>query len=523
MNLGRRNAPGLITPNLPIDQVHAAMRSITPAIKNASEAKSYLTTKAWALPGEEISLHTLARILFATLTENSKIPLQAANPIVAVAYLITEEIESGIKLDISDAISKHLLDSLLPIAADFEAKLDQHTQSVNEAIKSYTEMTERIQLTQDKLDNAAKKANSNAKSYSQAVTSNPPLPSPPAATHSHIQIRNREEIKKRQVLINFTKTTDLALDNFDEHMLSRKALEALNTTWVAAPEPKPAHPKLKAATLMRNGGLLLELDSSASADWLRETTPRDSFLSNLGSGANIKDRSYQVIVQFVPIQFNPEDTEQLRQYESFNGLAPHSILKAEWIKPIKDRKPTQKVATMRVYHRTAESANVILKEGASILSKRVIPKKPKKEPIRCLRCQRFGHERRACQATAPRCGKCADQHETDSCPADRFNPKCANCSGHHPSYDRDCPRFWDKCHQIDGRCPENKLAFYPTDEPWSWVTFDQAIQHEQPNDPPHPSNHNPPPNFYTSGPNNTPLGRPSPNNRQSQFHPPPPQ
>ena len=179
------------------------------------------------------------------------------------------------------------------------------------------------------------------------------------------------------MLINFIRTSDLELDNFDEHTLSRKALKALNTTWITTADPKPTHPKLKTATLLHNGGLL-ELDSSTSANWLKEATPRNSFLSNLGLGAAIKDRSYQVIVQFVPTQFNPEDNNQLRLYEEFNGLEPLSVLKAEWIKPIKDCKPTQKVTTMRVYHK---SANVILKQGASIMNKRVIPKKPKKEPI----------------------------------------------------------------------------------------------------------------------------------------------
>ena len=41
------------------------------------------------------------------------------------------------------------------------------------------------------------------------------------------------------------------------------------------------------------------------ANWLKEETPHDTFLANLGSGANIRNRTYQVIAHFVPIQFNP--------------------------------------------------------------------------------------------------------------------------------------------------------------------------------------------------------------------------
>ena len=113
----------------------------------------------------------------------------------------------------------------------------------------------------------------------------------------------------------------------------------------------------------------------------------------MGSGAKIKNRTYQVILQFVPIQFKPEDSDHHRQLEDFNNLPTMLILKAEWIKPIKNRKATQKVATLRLYLNTATAANTILKGGASIFNKRTIPKKPKREPIRCLRCQCFGHER----------------------------------------------------------------------------------------------------------------------------------
>ena len=316
----------------------------------------------------------------------------------------------------------------------------------------------------------------------------PPPPHITNNTHAQIQIRNREEIKRQQVLINFDKGSDFDLDYLDEYTLSRKALDAINSTWTTAQDPKPTSPKLKAATLMRNGGLLLELDSAQAADWLRKPAPRDSFLSNLGLGANIKDRFYQVIVQFAPIQFDPNDNDQLHQYEIFNGLETDSIVKAEWIKPAKDRKPHQKVATLRIYHKDATSANIILKHGAYILNKRTVPKKPKKEPIRCLRCQCFGHKCCDCKNATPKCGRCADPHETATCPTDNYLPKCSNCTGQHPSYDRECPSFREKCHQIDSRCPENKLVFYPTDENWTWTTYEHVSPPPEPNSPPRYNN-----------------------------------
>ena len=275
---------------------------------------------------------------------------------------------------------------------------------------------------------------------------------------------------------------------------------------------------------MCNGGLLLELDSPAAANWLKKDSTRERFLTNLGSGACIKDRSYQVILQFVPIFFNPEDKDQLRQYEIHNNLEPLSVLKAEWIKAPKDRKPKQEVATLRVYHSTAASANKVLCKGTSIFNRRVVLRKPKREPIRCLHCQRFGHERRHCKASQPSCGRCADVHETDQCKALRDQFSCANCMGPHPSYDRKCPHFWDKCRQIDSRRPENNLAFYPTDEAWTWSTLEYNTNSESPLPPPRPAPGIPRPPVLRQTRLPFPFVPPTPTNeQQSQPQSNPPQ
>jgi hypothetical protein len=474
---GKRMPSGSFKPTQPIEQVHESMRAIPSAVKNAEEARTYLYTKCWLTPADQITLETLARTLFGiVLDPPAKLNKEAANPILAVAYLITEKLEDNIRLNVADTITKHLLDALLPITNNIQEKFNTHLQAITDSNKSYLELNEKLQQTQERLEDSAQKATTPIRTYSQAAATpptQPPPPFPPATpnvAYSQLQVKNREEIKKRQVLIDFDNDENPSLEVLNEETLTRKAKDALNATWVAATDPKPERPVLRTITLLKNGGLLLELDSTDSADWLRTPRVRESFLVGLGSGANIKDRTYQVIVQFVPIQFDPEDQEHLRQYELYNGIEANSVLKAEWIKPIKARTSIQRVATMRVYHRDAESANKILSEGASVFNKSTVPRKPKKEPIRCLFCSRFGHERRDCAFESPRCGRCTDTHETNTCTASPAQFKCVNCSGNHPSYSRDCPAFIDRCRQTDSRRPENSLVFYPTDEPWTWAT-----------------------------------------------------
>ena len=378
---------------------------------------------------------------------------------------------------------------------------------------------------------SARQAATQVRPYNQVAATQPPLPIQPAhpITHSQLQIQNRERIKRRQVLVDFKKTESLQLEIMDEKTMTRKAGDAIRTIFAVASEPKPVEVKLKSGTLLRNGGLLLELNSDEAANWLKSDEVLTSFLENVGSGASVKNRTYQVIVQFVPVSFDPEDDEHIRAYEEHNNIANGSIAKAEWIKPVKDRKTGQKVATLRVYHRDAESANTILKQGAYVFTKRVVPKRPHKEPIRCLHCHKFGHERRDCKYENAYCGRCSMLHETEDCNAPRSAYKCINCLGPHPSYDRECPKFWEKCQQMDQRCPENGLVFYPTEEQWTWITLDNAATARAPPPPPplpaahpplQPQPHPALRQTQLSGSNNTPLGsRRNSNPRSIDRHP----
>ncbi|XP_055924719.1 uncharacterized protein LOC129956798 [Argiope bruennichi] len=60
-------------------------------------------------------------------------------------------------------------------------------------------------------------------------------------------------------------------------------------------------------------------------------------------------------------------------------------------------------------------------------------------PLRCFKCQRFGHSQGTCRGSL-RCAKCsADDHETSVCSSQAL--KCLNCSGPHSAYSRDCPKW----------------------------------------------------------------------------------
>ncbi|GBN24598.1 hypothetical protein AVEN_220058-1 [Araneus ventricosus] len=60
-------------------------------------------------------------------------------------------------------------------------------------------------------------------------------------------------------------------------------------------------------------------------------------------------------------------------------------------------------------------------------------------PVRCFKCQRFGHTKTACRGSSALCPRCSESgHEETICQ----NPeKCFNCKGNHASYSKTCPKW----------------------------------------------------------------------------------
>ncbi|XP_055924603.1 uncharacterized protein LOC129987679 [Argiope bruennichi] len=59
-------------------------------------------------------------------------------------------------------------------------------------------------------------------------------------------------------------------------------------------------------------------------------------------------------------------------------------------------------------------------------------------PLRCFKCQRFGHSKANCRGTVT-CARCSERgHESQECSAQE---KCVNCKGDHTSFSRSCPRW----------------------------------------------------------------------------------
>ena len=227
--------------------------------------------------------------------------------------------------------------------------------------------------------------------------------------------------------------------------------------------------KTRAVSKLRNGGILMELDSDSVAVWFAQDHVRQKFIQWLPLGINIKHRLFHTVVQFVPLTFRPEKEVDLHEVEEVNGLKTGDIVRAQWIKPIMRWALTQTCGHVVLAFSTPEATNEVLVHGLFICQKKVYTEKCKKELLRCLKCHGWGHL--ACNCPAPHdvCGTCAQHHKTSTC-TNTARPHCVSCGiAGHASWDRSCPVFQRKCGEMNDRLEENSMPYYLTQEAWTQV------------------------------------------------------
>ena len=155
--------------------------------------------------------------------------------------------------------------------------------------------------------------------------------------------------------------------------------------------------------------------------------------------------------------------------EDDNKLPHGSIIAAHWIKPPHRRENEQCIAHVMFHMSSLEAANFLLQEGLYHDMEHLHPVKDKKEPMRCLKCQCWGHMAKDCREHDNTCGTCAGNHRTNACTAYKaFH--CVNCNSmEHGSWGHKCLEFMCRCRDLDVNTPKNMMPFYPTNEPWTQV------------------------------------------------------
>ena len=332
------------------------------------------------------------------------------------------------------------------------------TQEAQDIIGSIQEIKEMIK----ERPQAQTHSHSMPKSYKDALTNSRTSTHSPNYPPSEL-VKASAAIKERQIL----------LDLGEDHTIKKQCLtrdEILTTFQKALTDiqtPDSPDTTIKSLKILSNGGLLLELPSNDAANWVRQNDNRQRFANTTGGKLTIKDRSFNIVVPFTPIWIALEDETTLRNMEKDNGLPEGTIASARWIKPPSKREAFQRFAHALLSLTSPTAANKLIQDGLHYNSLQLRPIKDKKDPLRCLKCQRWGHLAKSCKEEKDTCGSCAGEHRTSSCPSTE-PPRCINCdSPSHASASRKCPEFLKRSEELNAKRPENLLPYFPTDEPWT--------------------------------------------------------
>ncbi len=89
-------------------------------------------------------------------------------------------------------------------------------------------------------------------------------------------------------------------------------------------------------------------------------------------------------------------------------------------------------------------------------------------PVRCYKCQGWGHFARACQGKET-CGICSGEHATKTCTQNQQQQTCPNCKGDHPAWSNQCHVYVEAATRIRKQVEKNTSLGY-LGKPRRWET-----------------------------------------------------
>ncbi|QRV98602.1 hypothetical protein RhiJN_26621 [Ceratobasidium sp. AG-Ba] len=287
----------------------------------------------------------------------------------------------------------------------------------------------------------------------------------------------RIEKQERQILLDSEATEGMeALGQLPESALVLKAQIAIEQLSEAMKGTMPEGARFRSANILQNGGVVYEMNSREAAEWIKRPDICAAFADNFGSLVRYRERSFPVVVECVPVSFDTASKHSIGKLEHDNNLPANSIVSCRYIVPPAKRRENQRHAFVVVQFRDKEAANTCIKSPIVVEGKQCDARKLAKKPVRCTKCQKFGHPTKQCKSPTFICGTCPGQHDTKDC-RDRRNVYCRTCAvTGHPTWDTKCPGYYAECASYATRVPDNLYKYFVTSEEWTWEKVTDAKQ-----------------------------------------------
>ena len=377
-----------------------------------------------------------------------------------------EECAKIISAKVEEAIGKGIaklstaMESMLANQKDMQAtskRIEESTTAIHESAMAIHKMLKEVDKNLVVVTDTSNKLTCTMSSYKdvlmvapksaqQTTTSKPTSASDPRI----IRDQNR---KACQVLVNI----------YNKEVINR-SLEELKSNFndligIELMEPL-TDANVQHIVKLQNGGMILQFKTKEAAEWFKQPVILSSILPKIDSTAMLKDRTFQILVPRVPVTFEPEGEDSLRELEEQNGMKDGILCKSRWIKPTYRRALGQRYAHLALSVSSAGEANVIIRDGIYICVIKAYPRKLKTEPKQCMKCRKWGHFAADCLEEKDACGNCREDHHTKECP-DKERRYCVSCKNNsHASWDRSCLEFLRCIEKMDENHPKNALMYF---------------------------------------------------------------
>lgn len=481
------------TPTATMNKTQLAQTGIS-SITNAETARSLLEKWGYATPQQFFTHTSLAQILFALSQEKALKTLQEG--VRAIAWIL----EDGEREDTAKKVTEQVMERLRPMAEQIEndmANLGIIVEDVRNAATALTmvgdtvkgQMEEGMTELNEVVSEIGTATHSTTHTTTNRENSIPSQQTMADIVRQHLPLHQqitlaRNQSRTKQVLIDIDKSQsgENSLSNLDEATLVAKANAALTLMERAEEveqgeerdeaEKRPEGTKFVTATKQREGGILFEMNSAAAATWIRQARIKTAFAANFGTAIIVRDRTFNLIMEFVPISLNLEGLAEKEHIERDNGWKQGAIERISWLKPVDRRKEGQRTAHLLLKIKDEDTANKALREGMVLAGKRVWGRRTLPEPKRCMKCQALdGHYAAKCPSEKDICGTCGEDHKTSTCEnhgnADKLY--CKNCeTAGHAAWDRSCPVYAAKADALRRRYQEDEGRYFTTEDPTTW-------------------------------------------------------
>jgi len=458
-------------------------------IKDPDSAKKWLIENDILIKGEEYTMSMMTAALFQLCSGKFPQPKEMINGMRAIATCMEEIIQTRHTTDTLDTIKEQVED----IVKEAKDAIEGLVGGVKTAMKETEERLKKQGEGRGKEDveKIIEKAVQSATkpSYAQILGNG----SDPRTASKDLQIKNdtkaRTQLQQRQIILDGDEATKEQAGKLTPKELILKAnlaLEKLDGDMADVlhedNNERPDDAKFVAARILKNGGILFEMESENGAEWLKNTEITKNFEKCFPGNVSIKGKTYQVVVQFLPVRLKNRLEELITAIEKENNLSEGSIVNAKWLRNPDNWGASQTKAHAVLSVKFRREANDIINNGALIDGSRHDARKLEEDPRRCYKCQIIGagHSAATCKS-GDVCSNCARDHLTGECRATRAEYRCATCKkdgrkDDHAAWDRQCPAFIEEKARLRDRKPENHYRFFPTEhEDWTWVRHDDSL------------------------------------------------